>query len=170
MRYAIVDPPEIEFVAGKPYPKVRPKRTHGQVQGALFAVLRGLGRGLGKTATEWRFDLAIGTELVPDVAFVFDDRLRPLSDEEREEPPFAPDIAGEVRSPSHRRGYARRKIDWYFAHGTSVVIDVDPAKRVVFLHERAGKLKTFRAGERVTSTVFDWLAFDVDELFEDLEI
>lgn len=93
--------PYIEYLAGRAVPKVSPKRRHGMVQGALFAILREQARGRGDVATEWRCYLPAEprrTSLVPDVAFISNESLAPLTEQEREMPQFAPDIAIEVRS------------------------------------------------------------------------
>jgi Uma2 family endonuclease len=165
----LIDLPEVEVLDGRPYPKVSPKRTHAQVQLALALALRRCGGKAGITATEWRFKVERGTELIPDVAWVSRDRLQHLSPGEVEEPPFAPDVAGEVRSPSHRPGLLIRKLAKYFAHGAQAVLDVDPHARSVLLYQRERAVR-FGEGERLVSQTLPWLAFDVDELFEDLDI
>lgn len=170
MAHAFSDYPEIEYLSGKPYPKVSPKRTHALVQAAFTLVLRRCGAGLGNAGPEWRFKLRPGTEFVPDVAFVSFDRLRMLTDEEAEEPPFAPDIAIEVRSPSRRAAYDASKIREYLQHGAQLALDVDPKARVIYAHDAAGTMITFRSGARFTHHTFPWLTFEVDEVFADLKI
>ena len=50
-------------------------------------------------------------------------------------PPFAPDVAVEILSPDDRRIDVDDKIDTYLRAGSSLVIVVDPQKRVVELHD-----------------------------------
>lgn len=169
MAYAFRDYPEVEYLSGKPYPKVNPKRTHSLVQRALIDVLHRCGARLGNTGPEWRFKLRPGTEFVPDVAFVSFERLRTLTDEQAEEPPFAPDIAIEVRSPSRRPAYDASKIREYLAHGSQLALDVDPKSRVIYAYDGDGAT-TFRSGDSFSHRAFPWLRFEVDEIFADLKI
>lgn len=55
--------------------------------------------------------------LLPDVAFVTADRLAALSARDQQRPPFAPDVAIEIRSPSDRERNIARKIELYLARG-----------------------------------------------------
>lgn len=75
--------------------------------------------------------------LVPDVAYVSNERLRPLSDRALEVPPIAPDVAVEILSPDDRRADLDDKIDVYLRAGSSLVIVVDPRRRAVELHDGA---------------------------------
>ena len=76
--------------------------------------------------------------LVPDVAFVTNERLRGLVDHDLEAPPFAPDVAVEILSPGDRTAYVAHKIGVYLAIGASLVIVVDPSRRTVQLHDSSG--------------------------------
>jgi Uma2 family endonuclease len=128
------------------------------------------GRPLQK---EWRFRVAPGgvrRPLVPDVAYVSNERLRTLSDEELEIPPLAPNVAVEILSPCHpelvegRRADVDDKIAVYLQAGSSLVIVVDPQQRAVELHDA---VRTVRLDE--TSTIAYWalpeFAYPVRELF-----
>ena len=57
----------------------------------------------------------------------------------------------------------------YLTHGSDLVLDVDPAVRVVYAYWRDGNA-TFRVGERFSCAAVPWLEFDVNELFENLTI
>jgi Uma2 family endonuclease len=110
------------------------------LQFALAARLERWANGRGEVAVEWRFRLAPPGELrrplVPDVAYVSDQRLRALSDAEVETPPIAPDIAVEILSPYDRRADVEDKIGVYVRAGSSLVIVVDPQRCAVELHDR----------------------------------
>src|SRR5579883_1933662 len=97
--------------------KVSPKRTHALIVAELSGALREWARGRGEAGVEWRVYLGEGTTVVPDVAFFFDKRLASLTAAQRETPPFAPDIAIEVRSPDDRESNIKRKTQLYLAHG-----------------------------------------------------
>ena len=159
------DRPEIELLDGQRHPKVSPKRTHGIVQLAMAMVLERCVGDRGDIATEWRCKLEPQTEFVPDVAFVSFARLRPLSEPEREEPPFAPDIAVEIRSPSYRAEYGSQKISAYLAHGSLLVLDIDPETRTVHAHAPGGASRTFYEKQSFADESIPSLQFDVAELF-----
>ncbi|HTU71081.1 MAG TPA: Uma2 family endonuclease [Candidatus Baltobacteraceae bacterium] len=132
--------PYIEYLAGRAVPKVSPKRRHGIVQGRLWAILQELARGRGDVATEWRCYLPAEprrTSLVPDVAFISNERLAPLTEDEREMPQSAPDIAIEVRSEDDKRKNLGWKIAAYLRHGAVLVLDVLPLERRIVAHTRA---------------------------------
>lgn len=169
MGKVLVDTPEIEYLNGRAYPKVSPKRTHALVQTAVAKILGRCGRERGNAGTEWRFRISGDAEFVPDVAFVSFERLRTVTDEEAEEPPFAPDIAVEVRSPSRRPRFEASKIQAYLGAGATLVLDIDPQTREVHAITLKGS-RTYRSGERFEHPAVGWLTFDVEELFADLKI
>ncbi|MBV8724028.1 MAG: Uma2 family endonuclease [Candidatus Eremiobacteraeota bacterium] len=131
--------PETEWVRGRPLQKVSPQRDHSLLQKAMMFALDRWAAGRGEVGAEWRFRLAPPGEsrrpLVPDVAYVSNERLRHLSDEELQIPPMAPDVAVEILSPDDRRADVDDKISVYLRAGSSLVIVVDPARRVVELHD-----------------------------------
>ena len=96
-------------------------------------------RGSGDVGAEWRFRIAPPGEarrpLVPDVAYISNERLRPLSDQDVEAPPIAPEVAVEILSPDDRRVDLDDKIRTYLRAGSSLVIVVDPMRRIVELHD-----------------------------------
>ncbi|HUZ48367.1 MAG TPA: Uma2 family endonuclease [Candidatus Dormibacteraeota bacterium] len=159
------DRPEVELLDGRKYPKVSPKRTHGMVQLAMAMILVRCVGDRGDTATEWRCRLEPQIEFVPDVAFVSFERLRPLSEAEREEPPFAPDVAVEIRSPSYRAEYGAQKTAAYLAHGSLLVLDIDPETRIVYAHARGGAPRVFHEKQTFAHENMPSLHFEVAELF-----
>ena len=126
MEEVLLDKPYIEYLDGKAYPKaMSPKARHSIVQGAALTILRRCSAGIGIAGTEWDFQLGVadGTQtlFVPDVAVLMLERLRSLPESEREQPPFAPDVAVEVRSPSYRPAFAAEKIVRYLRTGAVLV-------------------------------------------------
>jgi len=132
--------PETEWVRGRALQKVSPQRTHARLQFALATLLDRWAAGRGEIGTEWRFRVAppgeVRRPLVPDVAYISNERLRPLDDREIEMPPLAPDVAVEILSPDDRRVDVDDKIAVYLRAGSSLVIVVDPMRRAVELHDR----------------------------------
>ncbi len=168
------DKPYVEYLDGRAYPKaVSPKARHSIVQGAALTILRRCCAGIGIAGTEWDFRLGVAdgtqTTFVPDVAAVMLERLRSLPEADREQPPFAPDVAVEVRSPSYRPAFAAEKIERYLRTGSVLVLDVDPVKRLVFAHS-AGGVHTFLESDRFAQEAAPWLSFDIAELFSDIDL
>lgn len=169
----MVDKPEIEYLDGRPYPKVSPKLTHGIVQGALSLVISRCAGERGVVVPEVRFDPGAvagtkKTEFVPDIAFLSRERRAQLSGKGREKPPLSPELAVEVRSPSDRLGYLAKKIARYLATGSVLVLDVDPKKRRIIAHSAEG-VREFRSGDRFEHPTLPWLRFDIDMIFADLD-
>jgi Uma2 family endonuclease len=160
--------PETEWVRGRPLQKVSPQRDHSRLQGALTMRLDQWAAGRGEVGPEWRFRVAppgeVRRPLVPDVAYVSSERLRPLSDQELQVPPLAPDVAVEILSPDDRRPDVDDKIAVYLRAGSLLVIVVDPQQRSIELHDGAG---TRQLGE--AKTIEHWalpgFSYPVRELF-----
>ncbi len=169
---AIIDKPEVEYLDGRPYPKMSPKATHAFVQGAFIMLFRVAGRDAGKCLPELRCHIGAvddtKTEFVPDVAFILNDRWYALPVDQREEPPFAPDIVVEVRSPGENGRLRRAKITRYLATGAQIVFDVEPKARAIHVHEASGT-RTLTQGDRLSDPRFPWLDVDVAEVFADLD-
>lgn len=131
--------PETEWVRGRALQKVTSQRTHSRLQGAFTARLDRWATARGEVGPEWRFLVAPPGEarrpLVPDVAYVSSERLRPLNDRDIEVPPLAPDVVVEILSPDDRRSDVDDKIDVYLRAGSSLVIVVDPSRRAIELHD-----------------------------------
>jgi len=169
----LIDLPEVEYLDGRPYPKASPKLTHSLVQGALVGILRRCAGKRGRVGPELDvYPHRTGerlTKFVPDVAYVSMERLRALSPADREEPPFSPDIAVEVWSPTNDRSHLDLKIARYLATGSALVLDVDPYARTIVAHD-ASAIRVYTAGARFEHPAMPWLRFDVAEAFADLEI
>ncbi|HZZ00205.1 MAG TPA: Uma2 family endonuclease [Candidatus Baltobacteraceae bacterium] len=172
LRISDDEKPYVEWLEGRPVPKVSPKHRHSVAQFAICAIVRRLGKGRGTWGTEWRFELddrkRKRTSLVPDVAFVSYERWRPLGDENRQQPPFAPDIAVEVRSPSDRMKNLLWKVAAYLERGALLVLDVLPEERRIVAYDRNG-IAEFATGDLFEHAAVPWLRFAVAEVFEDFE-
>ncbi|MBV9647287.1 MAG: Uma2 family endonuclease [Candidatus Eremiobacteraeota bacterium] len=160
---------EIEVVRGVEVPKASPKRRHAQLQWVIAEILGAWAGNAGEVGTEWRFWLtkpgeSTETTLVPDVAYVSVARMAELSDDEAEEPPFAPDIAVEIRSPGDRERNIETKIHLYLGAGSRLVLDVDSVRRCVVGHDQHGS-RTFDEAVIFEHSEAPGLSFSVRELF-----
>jgi Uma2 family endonuclease len=173
MATILSDKPQIELLDGRAYPKVSPKAKHAGVQCAIFRVIEDLAGNSGFVGPEWRFKIGraddTNTTFVPDVAYVSLERLRAIPEKERDEPPFAPDIAVEVRSPSDNLAFLRRKIERYLQTGSVLVLVADPDKRTIAAHDSAGE-RTYASHDRFEHPAAPWFIFDVAVIFAKLDL
>jgi Uma2 family endonuclease len=160
--------PETEWILGRAVQKMSPYFTHGRLQGEFYVALRGWENGHGRVATEWRFRIAppgeIRRPLVPDVAFVSNERLAGLEGTDLEAPPFAPDVAIEILSPGDRIQRVEHKIAVYLAGGAALVIIVDPSDRSVRLHGADG-MRVLRRDDVIAHPALPGFALSLAELF-----
>lgn len=164
----ISERPAIERLDGIRYRKMSPKRKHGRLQFFLARKLDDQGGAFGETVPEWHCKVGQvdGTDsvLVPDVAWVNDERLGALSNDDAEIPPFAPDICIEIRSPGDDLTVLKRKIARYLATGAILALDVAPRERTVTAHTHQ-TVRAFRIGDRFVNDAAPWFSFEVSELF-----
>jgi Uma2 family endonuclease len=161
-------PKYYERLDGRRYAKVSPQRQHSLLQRKLAELIAGDAGGRGEVGTEWKFYVgrADGSDsaLQPDVSFVSYERLDRLGDRGAEKPPFAPDIAAEIRSPDDRPGLLRQKIARYLGTGSVLAIVVDPASRTVTAYDAAGAT-AYAQTEVFAHAAAPWLRFSVADLF-----
>jgi len=106
---------------------------------------------------------------VPDVAFVWNERLRGLTLEEADLPNFAPDVVVEILSKDDRAVYVDEKIDVYRACGCPLIVIVNPFKRLVSLIDRTS-LRIVHDGETIEHETLPGFELDVTELFSVMEL
>lgn len=161
--------PETEWVRGRPLQKVSPQRTHSWLQGALVIELSRWATGRGRVGPEWRFRVAppgeIRRPLVPDVAYVSNERLHALSDADLEVPPLSPDVAVEILSPDDRRIDVNDKIETYLRAGSSLVVVVEPQQRAVELHDPSAVTR-LDENDAIEHAALPGFSYSVRDLFE----
>ena len=135
--------PETEWVRGRALQKMSPTRDHARLQGAFNAALETWAGERAEVGPEWRFRVAPPGEparpLVPDVSLVWIERLRGLTGRELQLPRLAPDVAVEILSSGDLRRDVNDKIATCLSAGCTLVIVVDPKKRIVELHDTSGR-------------------------------
>jgi Uma2 family endonuclease len=160
--------PESEWVCGRALQKVSPQRTHARLQGALTVRLDRWAQGRGEVGPGWRFRIAppgeVRRPLVPDIAYVANGRLRELSDDEIEIPPIAPDVAVEILSPDNRRADIDDKVAVYLRAGASLVIVVDPKRRLIELHDPTESIE-LNENATIEHPAMPGFAYSVRDLF-----
>jgi Uma2 family endonuclease len=164
--------PATEWILGEAVQKVSPKRRHSILQGALVGIVRHWARGRGDTGAEWRFRITPPGErprpLVPDVAFLSNERKAGLTGEDLEVPKIAPDIVVEVLSPDDRADRVRSKRETYLAAGTQLVIIVDPDARTLDAYTAEG-LTSYAEPATFSSAHFPGLEVDLAQLFSEID-
>ncbi|MBC5809411.1 MAG: Uma2 family endonuclease [Candidatus Eremiobacteraeota bacterium] len=148
--------------------KMTPQRKHGITAGRIFSLLYEWGSDIGDTAVEWRVYLDDDTTLLPHVSFFRHERLAGLTEDERERPRLAPDIAVEIRSPKARQRSILRKTELYLWFGTTFVLNVDTDERTITVDDADGS-RTLRVGETIGHPAFPSLAIAVADVFSPLE-
>jgi Uma2 family endonuclease len=163
-----VTEPETEWISGRAVRKMSLRRAHGRLQMRIAKALDDWADERGQVATEWRFRPAPPGEahrpLVPDVAYVRNERLRGLTGDALELPMFSPDVAVEVLSPRDEPDDVAQKISVFLSSGSSLVIIVEPAERTVTLHDRAGT-RTLGTGAVLVHEALPGFALALDVLF-----
>ena len=142
-----------ELVRGKlirmPPPGWRHSRTVVRVASRLdrFVDERQLGIVLAESGyhLEWEPD----TVRAPDVSFISAERLPP-DEFPHSYPTLAPDLAVEVLSPSERPGARREKMQDYFAAGTRLVWEIDPAQRTITVYRSVHDRTTLAADDELS--------------------
>jgi len=165
--------PALEWVNGRAVQKVSPTRKHSRLQTAFVRCLDEWATGRGEVGTEWRFRLAPSGEprrpLVPDVAYISYERLDPLTPEERETPPVAPDIVVEILSPHDRQADVDAKRALYLACGVRLVLIVDPEKRSMEAFGHDGDRETIGAVDAYAPPSIPDLVFPLRAMFDKLD-
>lgn len=160
--------PYREVYDGVIHEKVSPELPHAQVALRVARLLEDWGARRGAVGVEVRVHLAPGTTLVPDVAFFARERLAALSEAQRAKPPFAPDIAVEIRSPEDRDANVRRKTQLYLEYGAALVLNVDLESRRVYAVTADGE-PVLLPGGAITHPNFPELHVPVAAIFAPLD-
>ncbi len=138
----------------------------------MVSVLRAWARGRGIVGTEWRFRITPPGErprpLVPDVAYLSNERRAGLTGEFLEVPFVPPDIVIEILSPDDRADRVASKRDTYLAAGVRLVLIVDPDKRAIDAFDAAGRM-TYGGDSTITHAAFPDLVIDVAALFAEID-
>lgn len=161
--------PATEWVRGRWLQKVSPKTTHSRQQKRWLYALDAWAEGRGMVGPEWRFWVGVRGEaerpLTPDVAYVAYVRLDALDPADREDPPLAPDVVVEVRSPSDRQADVEWKIAAYLRAGSALVIVDDPERAVILAYDAEHDVERgpqiFEAGATFVHLALPGMALDV---------
>ena len=134
--------PDTEWVLGRAVRKKGGETSHAMLQAALGIALSKWAGDRARALMGCLYRVAPPGEprrpLSPDVSVVWNDRLRELSDEDYEIPPFAPDVVVEITSRYEPRANIDHKVGVYLSAETQLAIVVDPKARSIELHDRDG--------------------------------
>jgi Uma2 family endonuclease len=167
--------PATEWILDRPVQKMSPTRKHGKLQAAFVQVLEVWAADRGDVVPEWRFRASPPGEdirpVVPDVAYMSYDRLRPLSAKDRETPPIAPEIVVEVLSPDDRQKDVDEKRRVYFAWGVMLELIADPDERTVEVYDIEGGFERLDASvETYSPAIIPDLRLPLRAMFAKLDV
>lgn len=160
--------PYKELYDGRVHEKVSPQSDHSRIMLRFGRLLDDWATGRGWVGVEWRVYPREGITLVPDVAYISDERLALLSREQRQKPPLAPDIAAEIRSPEDGDAAINRKTALYLELGTTLVVNIDPEQRIVRLTDREHDVKLDESAT-IEHTAFEGLRISIATIFATLK-
>jgi Uma2 family endonuclease len=165
--------PYLEWLDGAESVAVSPNTPHGIVATTIAEVLNSASKGVGLAISELHLRLndvpAKRTVLLPDVSFYRTESFLAIDPADRLLPNVPPEIIVEVRSPNDRPGFREEKIGRYLAWGCPLIFDVDPIPRSIVVHTR-DSVRRLEVGDRFSDPIVPWLAFDVSDVFERLEL
>ena len=114
---------------------------------------------------ETGFQLAPGTVLAPDYAFISYERMA-SPPQPRGYAQVVPDLVMEVFSPNDRQALMDRKIQLWLEAGVRLVLAVYPAAQAVYAHHADGTFQRFGPGDTLTcEPVLPGFACAVDDIF-----
>lgn len=105
--------PYKEIYDGRVHPKVSRKLPQTILQVEIGVLLRRWTSGRVSLGSEVRVHLDDGTTLVPDIAYIAHQRFTGCTAQQWQQPPLAPDLTIEIRSPGDRERNVRRKTELY---------------------------------------------------------
>jgi Uma2 family endonuclease len=146
--------------------------VHGAVVAQICARLAThvLSRSLGElfaAGTGFLLETDPDTVRAPDASFVTRERIDAVGGISDEYFPGPPDLAFEVTSPRDRRDEVESKTRSWLEAGTSVVVVVDPRRRIATIHRPPGTSQTYSGAEVLDlDDVLPGFAPTVDELLE----
>ena len=160
-----------ELVGGRVVRMTPTNPTHGRIEVNVAAALRSFARSqnlgvvmAGEVGVFTSRDP--DTVRAPDVLFLSHERdsARTRRDGFLD---VAPDLVVEILSPTDRPAEVERKLDEYFASGVRLAWVVDPAERVVHVHDGRLEPRRFVPGDVLSGGgVLPGLELAVDEVFE----
>ena len=107
------------------------------------------------------------TVRAPDVAFVRHQRMQELKDFDGYLP-LAPDLVGEVVSPSDSTSEVEAKSQMWLAAGVKMVLVVDPANQTVRVYRTPSQIDVFHQDDAVDATdVVEGWKLKVADIFPD---
>ncbi len=124
------------------------------------------------TAPDGTMRLMPGLVRAPDVAFMTWGRVPGNRVPTQPIPDLSPDLAIEVLSASNTRAEMERKIEEYFASGTTFVWLVEPKTRTITIHDRDEPEARVYGGSDaiVLNKVLPGFRFTLNELFDRLDV
>lgn len=161
-----------ELVDGQAIPKMSPKKFHSKLTRALLNLIEELCEGKGEVCPELAVTLTRrGREWAPtpDILYISNERL-PADWEEDGACSVPPDLVIEIISPGQTFGQMAAKAKDYLDAQVLRVWVVDSKARSITVFYPDAPPKTFMGDELLTDSLFEWLEFTVEQLFQKAKI
>lgn len=166
--------PAREYYGGEVVRKPMPDLPHIRLQTRLWMLIYQLllAQPLGRVEVEWRCIFGPAGHvraLVPDLAFVSNERL-PKGDTRRNRLlRAAPELAVEVLLPNQPAEKFANKLAFYRANGVQLVWVIDPDRETVRVYEPTGDARLFVVGDTLDGgDVLPGFSVTLDDLFAPL--
>ncbi|BAZ51851.1 hypothetical protein NIES4103_45100 [Nostoc sp. NIES-4103] len=161
-----------ELVDGQRIPKMSPKKFHSKLTRALLNLIQLLCDGKGEVCPELAIALTRrGRDWVPtpDLLYISNERL-PSDWEEEGACSVPPDLVIEIISPGQTFGQMAAKAKDYLDAKVLRVWVVDSKARSITVFYLDAAPQTYMGDDIITDSLFEWLEFTVEQLFQQAKI
>jgi Uma2 family endonuclease len=153
-----------ELIDGIAVAKMSPKYFHAKSTLHLVRILDRWSDGRGRLGIEWAIDLNETFTPVPDLSYVSFDRL-PLTWQENEACPVAPELAIEIISPGQTFGQMIQKASVYLHNNVLRVWIIDPSAQSLTVFYADAAPVTYAGEQIISDPIFPELSIVANQLF-----
>ncbi|MGI8927672.1 MAG: Uma2 family endonuclease [Tepidiformaceae bacterium] len=160
--------PYLEYFEGRVVQKAMPRRSHGQLQGALshffFLYQRAAGGSFGTEVRSWFDSSNVPAYRLPDLSY-----WAPAKAPGDEAMSLPPTLAVEIRSSSESMRTQRAKCRFYREHGVDVCWLIDPESRTAEVFDSVRDGAVLVASDSLESSALPGFSLPLHELFAVLD-
>jgi Uma2 family endonuclease len=153
-----------ELIDGVAIAKMSPKYFHAKSTLYLVRILDRWSDGRGRIGIEWAIELNETYTPVPDLSYVSFDRL-PLTWQENQACPIAPELAIEIISPGQTFGQMIQKASVYLNNNVLRVWIIDPSAQSLTVFYADAAPVTYAGEQIITDSLFPELSIVTSQLF-----
>ena len=153
-----------ELIDGVADAKMSPKYFHAKSTLLLVKIIDRWSDGRGRLGIEWAIDLNDNYSPVPDLLYISFDRL-PITWEENDACPVAPELAIEIISPGQTFGQMIQKASIYLNNGVLRVWIIDPSTKSLTVFYPDVAPITYTGEQLISDPIFPELSIVTSQLF-----